>query len=197
MPDAPIDPPLTPEEIAESRRIAGEYFKLIEDALVGAPKPARRSKKWRPRSRPLAPSELGHANSLLPTLAMRYTLFCKRGACRRAGRCRFGERRGDAAGAANPHGAAPCFERLPEVVQFVFPYAVFRRFEPQHFRDEITLRCEKAWVDAARGRIAAAAAACEAQSEGGADAASDAAPPPPRQTEFPEPPAPRPRLTQL
>lgn len=196
MPE-PIDPPLTPEETAESRRIARDYFKLIEDALAGAPKPARRSKKWRRRSKPLAPSELGPESRYLPSLAMRFTLFCKRGACRRAGRCRFGERRGDAAGVPNLHGAAPCFDRLPEVVQYVFPYAVGRRFEPEHFRDEFNLRCEKAWIDAARRKIAEAAAAREGQvTADGTDAPSDTAPPPPW-TAPPAPPAPRPRLTQL
>ena len=156
MPDAPIDPPLTPEEIAESHRIADAHLKLVRDALRNAPKPPRRSKKSPPRR---ARSGLDmHPERLLPQSALLLTPFCKRGACRRAGHCCFGERPADAASVTDPHGAAPCFARLPLVVQYVLPYAIMRRHFPERFRDEFTIRCEKSWIDAARRKIAEAAA---------------------------------------
>ncbi|MEH6718257.1 MAG: hypothetical protein V7704_05170 [Aurantimonas endophytica] len=196
MPE-PIDPPLTPEEIAESRRISEAHMKLVGDALENAPKQPRRSRKSPPR-RARSGVDL-RPERLLPSLALLLTPFCKRGACRRAGHCCFGERPADAAGVADPHGAAPCFARLPLVVQYVLPYAIMRWHYPERFRDEFTIRCEKGWLDFARRKIAEAAAAREAQSEGatgGTDAASDALPPPPRQPE-PFAPTPRPRLTQF
>jgi hypothetical protein len=157
----PIDPPLTPEEIADSRRIADEEMKLVRAALRDLPKPARRARKRTGSDAALQE----RPDRLLPTLALLLTPFCKRGECRRAGHCCYGRRRGDAAESTEEHGAAACFRELPEVFQFVYPYAIMRQFYPERFRDESMLRSEEECVTFARHKIAEAAAARTAKAE--------------------------------
>jgi hypothetical protein len=196
QPAARIDPPLTPEEIADSRRIADDEMKLVRTALRGLAKPARRARRRERTGSGAALQE--RPDRLLPTLMLLLTPFCKRGECRRAGYCCYGRRRGDAAESTSEHGAAPCFRELPEVVQFVYPYAIMRQFYLERFRDESMLRFEKECVTFARHKIAEAAAVRAGVVAEPRDATPWLEKAPVLERRQPDrPAAPHPRLTQL
>ncbi|MEF2551076.1 hypothetical protein VQ042_06820 [Aurantimonas sp. A2-1-M11] len=97
------DPPMTPEEIADSHRRATAHLALVTAALAGRPKPPRvaRPRLAQARSAHLRPARSGPAHApsqapvaeradrLMPSAAWLLAAICRRGSCRRAPRaCR-------------------------------------------------------------------------------------------------------------
>ncbi|MCB8837910.1 hypothetical protein [Aurantimonas sp. VKM B-3413] len=158
MSDTPIDPPLTPEEITECHRLADRHLALVRAALSGWPKPPRQAGA-RPGARQSGASKwsVTRPDRLMPTIAWRLACICRRGGCRRAGACRYGERPGDAPFAYHAGGGsfpeAPCFAALPKPVRLALPFAVMRRMLPGAFRDPQTLRHEGEAIRAAAAAL--------------------------------------------
>lgn len=135
------EPPVSPEERAESRILARAHASACRAALIAAGLCSRPPRRGHRKARPVedgaagdgaaedgAVEDPGADERALAAIAQGLVRHCRRGDCRRAFTCRFGARPGEA-------GVPPCLDALPKEALMALRLAALRLRQPEAFRD--------------------------------------------------------------